>query len=72
MAYYEPTSGKDGVCDHGGLHDPAPPPDSGGDGGVAGGDDHSRDDEDGERHQAQVQLPLPVGLEVDPALGPVL
>ena len=47
------------------------PPDGGSDGGVAHGDDDGGDDEDGEGHQAHVDLPLPRGAEVYPALGAV-
>ena len=53
------TSWKYGIGDHGWLHDPAPPPDGDSDGGVADGNDHGWDDENGEGNQAEVQLPLP-------------
>ena len=52
--------------------DSVQPPDGDGDDGVADGDDDGGDDEDGERHEAHVELPLPLGAEVDPALSPEL
>ena len=53
------TSWKYSIGDHRWLHDPAPPPDGDSDGGVADGNDHGWDDENGEGNQAEVQLPLP-------------
>lgn len=43
-------------------------PDRVDDDGVAGRDDHRRDDEQRRRHQRHVHLPLPLWREVDPAL----
>ena len=51
---------------------PTSPPDGDGDDGVADCDDDGGDDEDGERHQAHVELPLPLFAEVNPALSPEL
>ena len=47
------------------------PPDCDCDGGVAHGDDEGGNDEDGERDQAHVYLPLPGKAEVYPALDAV-
>ena len=47
-----------------------PPPDSEGDDGVADCNDDGGDDEDGERHEAHVDLPLPGMAELNPALSP--
>ena len=51
---------------------PTSPPDGDSDDGVADCDDDGGDDEDGEGHQAHVELPLPLFAEVNPALSPEL
>ena len=64
------TSGQDCVRHDGRVEDLAPPPDGHGDGGVAHGDDDGGDDEDGERHETHVDLPLPRVAELYPTLSP--
>ena len=47
-------------------------PDGGDDEGVADGDDEGWQEEEGGGDEAHVELPLPLALELDPALGPPL
>ena len=53
-------------------HGPPLVPHRGHDDRVAGGDDHGGQEEQGERHQGHVQLPVPLLGKLNPALSPIL
>ena len=68
----EGIPGKKGGGASGWSHGPPLVPHRGHDHRVAGGDDHGGQEEQGERHQGHVQLPVPLLGKLNPALSPIL